>query len=65
MDALVAKSEMFQQKVNQTMVGEKFRFANLPLNCYNIQSSSERSLFRKCVEITWKEFNTVADLGNL
>ena len=35
MDALVAKSEMFQQKVNHAMAGKKFRFAHLLLNCYN------------------------------
>ena len=44
MDALVNKSEMFQQKVKQMMDDEKFRFAHLLLNYYNIQKQLAAAL---------------------
>ena len=47
MDALVAKSEMFQQKVNHAMAGKKFRFAHLLLNYYNNIQNIWLELFRK------------------
>lgn len=44
MDALVNKSEIFQQKVKQMMDDEKFRFAHLLLNYYNIQKQVAAAL---------------------
>ena len=44
MDALVNKSEIFQQKVKQMMDDEKFRFAHLLLNYYNIQKQLAAAL---------------------
>lgn len=44
MDALVNKSEIFQQKVKQMMDDEKFRFAYLLLNYYNIQKQLAAAL---------------------
>ena len=44
MHALVNKSEIFQQKVKQMMDDEKFRFAHLLLNYYNIQKQLAAAL---------------------
>ena len=59
MDALVAKSEMFQQKVNQMMGDEKFRFANLLLSCCNFQKQMagalQKDLYSENVQINLEQ----------